>query len=84
MSFVSKKSKAGWHFIQIGAQPENLFGIDLLPEKIAQAKLLCPRGGHLECQNASRISCGKDFFDLALQATVFTSILNFENEKGSR
>lgn len=69
------------HFIQIGAQPENLFGIDLLPEKIAQAKLLCPRGVHLECQNASRISRGNDFFDLAFQATVFTSVLDFEMKR---
>jgi ubiquinone/menaquinone biosynthesis C-methylase UbiE len=69
------------HFIQLGAQPENLFGIDLLPEKIAQAKRLCPRGVHLECGNASRISCGDDFFDFALQATVFTSVLDSEMKK---
>lgn len=69
------------HFIQLGAQPENLFGIDLLPEKIAQAQRLCPRGVHFECQNASRISCGNDFFDLALQATVFTSVLDSEMKK---
>ena len=69
------------HFIQLGAQPENLFGVDLLPERIAQAKLLCPSGTHLECQDASRIRCEKDFFDLALQATVFTSVLHFEMKK---
>ena len=69
------------YFIQLGAQPENLFGIDLLPEKIARAKLLCPRGVHLECQDASRISCENDLFDLALQVTVFTSLLDFEMKK---
>src|ERR1700747_1648212 len=66
------------HFIQLGAQPENLFGIDLLPEKIAQAQRLCPKGVHFECRSATRINCANDFFDLALQATVFTSVLDSE------
>lgn len=69
------------HLIQLGAQPENLFGIDLLHERIAQAERLCPRGVHLECQDASRISSDKNFFDLVLQATVFTSILDWEMKK---
>src|SRR6267378_897080 len=31
-------------FVQWGARPENLFGIDLLQERIEQGRKLCPQG----------------------------------------
>jgi ubiquinone/menaquinone biosynthesis C-methylase UbiE len=63
-------------FLQWGALPENVFGIDLLPERIEQARKLCPHGVHLECGNASALVFPDASFDLVLQSTVFTSILD--------
>lgn len=64
-------------FIQWGARPENLFGIDLLPERIAKARELCPSAVHLECGDASTLSFADRTFDMAFQATVFGAILDF-------
>jgi len=63
-------------FIQWGARPENLFGTDLLPERIEKARELCPQGVHLECGDASKLNFEDETFDLAAQVTVFTSILD--------
>ena len=63
-------------FLQWGALPENVFGIDLLPERIEQAQKLCPYGVHLECGNATALTFPEASFDLVLQFTVFTSILD--------
>lgn len=63
-------------FLQWGALPENVYGIDLLPERIDRARKLCPQGVHLECANASSLAFPDSSFDLVLQSTVFTSILD--------
>lgn len=63
-------------FLQWGARPENLFGIDLLPERIALARKLCPQGVNLDCANAATLAFPDSSFDLVLQSTVFTSILD--------
>lgn len=63
-------------FVKWGARPEHLVGIDLLPERIENARRLCPRGIRLECANAARLALPNDSFDLVLQSTVFTSILD--------
>lgn len=63
-------------FVQWGAPPENVFGIDLLPERIEQARKLCPQGVHLDSANASSLPFPDSSFDLVLQSTVFTSILD--------
>src|SRR2546426_352083 len=60
-------------FLQWGALPENVFGIDLLPERIEQARKLCPHGVRLECGNAAALGFPGASFDLVLQSTVFTS-----------
>ena len=62
-------------FLDWGARPENLCGIDLLPERIEQARERCA-GAHLLCQSATQIPEPDDKFDLVLQSTMFTSILN--------
>src|SRR5207244_1878703 len=63
-------------FLQWGAIPENVFGIDLLPGKIEQARRMCPQGVHLVCGNAATLAFPEASFDLILQSTVFTSILD--------
>jgi ubiquinone/menaquinone biosynthesis C-methylase UbiE len=62
-------------FLQWGALPENVYGIDLLPGRIEQARKLCPCGVHLDCGNATALTFPEASFDLVLQSTVFTSIL---------
>jgi ubiquinone/menaquinone biosynthesis C-methylase UbiE len=63
-------------FIKWGAAPENVTGIDLLPERVELAKRICPAGVRLECGNAARLNFPDSSFDLVLQSTVFTSILD--------
>ena len=63
-------------FIKWGARPENLAGVDLLPERIAQACRLSPPGIHLRCGSAAELDFADASFDIVLQATVFTSILD--------
>jgi ubiquinone/menaquinone biosynthesis C-methylase UbiE len=62
--------------IKWGASPENLAGVDLLPERIAQACRLSPPGIDLKCASAAQLNFADGSFDVVLQATVFTSILD--------
>lgn len=62
-------------FVRWGALPENIFGVDLLPERIAVARSLCPSAVTLTCQSATDLRSLPCSFDLILQSTVFTSIL---------
>ena len=62
-------------FIKWGARPENLVGIDLLPERVAEARCLCPKTVTLETGNAERLPFASRSFDLVCQSTVFSSIL---------
>lgn len=63
-------------FIQWGARPNNLFGIDLLQERVRDGKQLCPEGTTLQWGDASELEFEDNSFDLILQFTVFTSILD--------
>ena len=63
------------NFIRYGASPENLFGIDLLPDRIGIAKKISPNID-FRCGDASEILCEDESFDMVLQFTVFTSILD--------
>jgi len=62
--------------IKWGARPENVSGLDLLPENIDQARRLSPNGVSLHCGNAANIPFPDGSFDLLVQATVFSSILD--------
>lgn len=63
-------------FATWGARPENLSGIDLLPDRIAAARQICPPGMELRCESATSINAADNGYDLVLQNTVFTSILD--------
>jgi ubiquinone/menaquinone biosynthesis C-methylase UbiE len=63
-------------FVNWGAQPENISGVDLLPERIDEARSFCPAGISLMHENATQLSAADGAFDLVLQSTVFTSILD--------
>jgi len=62
-------------FLAWGAKPENLYGVDLLPERIESAKRQYPEF-HFECANAESLSFSDSVFDLVLFFTVFSSILD--------
>lgn len=70
--------RAYWlrQMIQWGAQPENLFGIDLMSERLQDGRKLCPSQVSLECGDASRLDFPDAYFTMVLQFTVFTSILD--------
>jgi SAM-dependent methyltransferase len=63
-------------FVQWGASPENLCGIDLLSDKIASAQRLCPPHVRLECGDASHLPFCNDSLDIVVSMTVFSSILD--------
>jgi ubiquinone/menaquinone biosynthesis C-methylase UbiE len=63
-------------FIKWGAWPENMTGIDLLPDRVTRARQLCPQGVEIQCGNAARLPFRNHSFDLVLQFTVFSSILD--------
>lgn len=59
-----------------GADPESLFGVELLQASAARARRLCPQSVTIECGNAAELSFASESFDIVLQATVFTSVLD--------
>jgi SAM-dependent methyltransferase len=62
-------------FIKYGARPKNLYGIDLLEERIEKARELNPNID-FRCGDASNLPYEDHFFDIVMQFTVFTSILD--------
>jgi ubiquinone/menaquinone biosynthesis C-methylase UbiE len=63
-------------FIQWGARPENLTGVDLLAERVAEAMKLCPPQVIIHRANAETLRFADGTFDVVFQATLFTSIFN--------
>jgi ubiquinone/menaquinone biosynthesis C-methylase UbiE len=63
-------------FVQWGARPENLSGIDILPARIQKAQTLCPPGVTLRCGSAAELAFPDADFDVILQSTMFSSILD--------
>ena len=61
--------------LELGARPENLYGVDLLPERIAEAKQCYPYF-QFQCANAEQLEFPDASFDLVLLFTVFSSILD--------
>jgi SAM-dependent methyltransferase len=61
----------GW-----GADPENLFGVDLLADAVVRARRACAPGVSIECSNAANLRFDAGYFDLVLQSTAFSSVLD--------
>ena len=68
---------AAWlrEFIKYGAAPKNLFGIDLLDERVKNARIISPNIS-ISQANAENIHFKNRKFNIILQTTIFTSILN--------
>ncbi len=56
-----------------GAPAANLYGIDLLPDRIEKARQLLP-GANFECVNGEELEFPSETFDLVACSTVFSSI----------
>jgi SAM-dependent methyltransferase len=63
-------------FVKWGSPPQNLVGLDLLPERVAEARVLCPPGVRIETGSAANLTFPAGTFDLVLQSTVLTSVLD--------
>ena len=62
-------------FMKWGASPENLYGIDLLSDRIAEAKQNY-KDIFFQTTNAEKIKFDDCFFDLVLLYTIFSSIFD--------
>jgi ubiquinone/menaquinone biosynthesis C-methylase UbiE len=63
-------------FVKWGAQPENITGVDLLPDRAADASRLCPEKIKILTGDAAILPFADASFDLVIQSTVFTSVLD--------
>jgi ubiquinone/menaquinone biosynthesis C-methylase UbiE len=68
-------------FIQWGARPENIFGVDLLPDRIETGRKLLPPAVTVKCADASKLEFKDESFDLVLEAVSFTSIFDMAMAK---
>ena len=59
-----------------GAQPANIHGVELLPSSAARARRLCPPAVTIECSTATDLRFPSHTFDIVLQATVFSTVLD--------
>jgi SAM-dependent methyltransferase len=64
------------NFVKWGARPEHLMGVDLLPERVADARRSCPPAVTIECASAAHLPVKDGSFDIVLQSMVFTSVLD--------
>jgi SAM-dependent methyltransferase len=63
-------------FIQWGATPNNVTGVELLAERVAEAIRLCPQPVNIFQDNAARLRFPDQTFDVVLQSMAFTSVLD--------
>jgi SAM-dependent methyltransferase len=67
-------------FVLYGASPENLYGIDLLPDRVESARKISP-DIDLRCGNAEELPYEKELFDIVLLFTVLTSVFDPKMKK---
>jgi ubiquinone/menaquinone biosynthesis C-methylase UbiE len=67
--------------VQLGFNPENLIGNELLHERVNLARKLMPSAIKIIAGDALLLDFEDDYFDIVFQSTVFTSILNDEFQK---
>ncbi len=63
-------------FLRLGFAPENLTGIELLPERFAAARHVLPHAVVLQQGDAAQARIEAGSVDIVLQSTVFTSLLD--------
>jgi ubiquinone/menaquinone biosynthesis C-methylase UbiE len=60
----------------VGSRPDHLTGVELLADRVAEARRLCPTAVTIRCESATELGFPDAAFDLVLQSTVFTSVLD--------
>jgi len=68
------------NFVQFGANPDNLNGIDLLPESVERAKKISSNI-NFKCANAEDLPFDSNYFDIVVTFVTFTSILDSQMKK---
>ena len=63
------------HLFDFGAEPEKCYGVDVLDSRLLVARQSSPNSGFV-LANSAELPFAKDSFDLVLQFTVFTSVLD--------
>lgn len=73
-------------FIRMGFQPSHLAGNELLEERMEEARRILPAAVRMVPGDACQAGFKPESFDVVLQSTVFTSILDepFQDELASR
>jgi ubiquinone/menaquinone biosynthesis C-methylase UbiE len=65
----------------LGAPPEQIYGVDLMADRVEEANRLCPPGVHVSVEEAHRLPFADATFDCVTQFTVFSSILSTDLQK---
>ncbi len=65
----------------MGVEPSCLYGNDIMPNRIEEAKKRLPTMAHLECNNFLEASYQENFFDCISLYTVLSSILDLDFQK---
>lgn len=68
--------------IKWGAQPQHIVGVDVLADRIDEARRLCPEGVQVRYGNAASLEVPPGSFDLVLQSMLLTSVLDPEVRRG--
>ena len=63
--------------LDLGARPEHLHGVDLLSDRLEHARMLAPQL-HFELADAQQLPFADATFDLVMQGTAFSSIVDPE------
>jgi SAM-dependent methyltransferase len=64
------------YFLELGADPKNLYGIDLLPYYLEKAKYLSPNTIKYICGDAQNLPFSDETFDIVSQFITFSAILD--------
>jgi ubiquinone/menaquinone biosynthesis C-methylase UbiE len=67
--------------IEWGAAPANVFGVDLLDDRIAAAREISPQNTNLICTSATELDFRDAEFDIVSQFIMFSSILDRPTKK---
>jgi len=63
-------------FVKWGADPAKITGIDIDQERVDEARKRMPASVNVDCASGASLPYPDDSFDIVLQSTVFTSLLD--------
>ncbi|HSP86832.1 MAG TPA: class I SAM-dependent methyltransferase [Ignavibacteriaceae bacterium] len=68
-------------FLKLGFNAKNLYGNDLIEERVAKAKEILPSSINLYVNDLLLLDLPKNYYDIFFQSVVFSSILNSNYKK---